>query len=75
MLFFFMGNLSKLKENVLTIYGAIKELTDTISVLAYVCLKSLIWHKSPCLYYKLANLRKGLTVRKQTVRKQTVPLH
>jgi hypothetical protein len=59
--------MSELKENFLTIYGAIKELTDTISVLAYVCLQSLIWHKSPCLYYKLANLRKVLTVRKQTI--------
>ena len=58
-----MGKLSKLKENVLTIYGGAEELKNTISVFAYLCLQYLVLKISPQIYNKLASFRARLSIR------------
>lgn len=58
-----MENLSKLKENVLTIYGGAEELKNTILVLAYLFLQVIVLKTTPQLYNTLAQIRAKLSIR------------
>jgi hypothetical protein len=58
----FMTSLSKLRENLLTIYGAGKEFLDIVFTLFYLIIKSIICRISPKTYNILTPLRAKLSI-------------
>jgi len=58
-----MTRLSKLRENLLTIYGAGKEFLDTVFTLFYLIIKLIIYRISPKIHKKTAPLRTVLSLR------------
>ncbi len=62
LVFLFVKNSSEVKENLITVYGAFKELQDTISVLGYELIKYILYRISPKIYKNLAPLRNTFSI-------------
>ncbi len=62
-----MTRLSKLRENILTSYGAGKEFLDTVFTLFYLIIKTIIYRISPKIYKTLAPLRVKLSIRSRRI--------